>query len=77
MKPFKKFFAALLALTMTLSLAACGGASDDTAAEGDGSGEGEATMYKIGISQYGEHGSHGRPCRHHAGRQRPHPGNGT
>ena len=57
MKPFKEFFAALLALTMTLSLAACGGASDDTAAEGDGSGEGEATMYKIGISQYGEHGS--------------------
>ena len=57
MKPFKKFFAALLALTMTLSLAACGGANDDTSAEGDGSGEGEATMYKIGISQYGEHGS--------------------
>ncbi len=56
MKQFKKFFAALLALTMTLSLAACGG-TDDTAAEDNGSGEGEATMYKIGISQYGEHGS--------------------
>ena len=57
MKHLKKFFAALLALTMTLSLAACGG-PDDTASSGDdSSGEGETTMYKIGISQYGEHGS--------------------
>jgi uncharacterized lipoprotein YehR (DUF1307 family) len=54
MKQFKNFFAALLALTMILSLAACGGANDDTAAEDDGSGETETTMYKIGISQYGD-----------------------
>lgn len=56
MKHLKKLFAALLALTMTASLAACGG-TDDTAAQDDDSGEGEATMYKIGISQYGEHAS--------------------
>lgn len=56
MKHLKKLFAALLALTMTASLAACGG-TDDTAAQDNDSGEGEATMYKIGISQYGEHAS--------------------
>ena len=58
MKHLKKLFAALLALTMALSLAACGG-TDDTAAE-DNTADGETTetaMYKIGISQYGEHGS--------------------
>ena len=55
MKHLKKFAAALLALTMTLSLAACGGTdtADDTA--DDTAAEGETTMYKIGISQYGEH----------------------
>ena len=57
MKHLKKFAAALLALTMTLSLAACGGTdtADDTA--DDTAAEGETTMYKIGISQYGEHAS--------------------
>ena len=58
MKHLKKFFAALLALTMLLSLAACGGTdtADDTA-DDSAEGQGETTMYKIGISQYGEHGS--------------------
>ena len=58
MKHLRKLFAALLALTMTASLAACGG-TDDTAAQDENSGEGETetTMYKIGISQYGEHAS--------------------
>ena len=57
MKHLKKFATALLALTMTLSLAACGGTdtADDTA--DDTAAEGETTMYKIGISQYGEHAS--------------------
>ena len=57
MKQLKKYFAALLALTMMLSLAACGGKDDTAATEEDASGETETAMYKIGISQYGEHGS--------------------
>ena len=58
MKHLKKFFAALLALTMLLSLAACGGTDTaDGTADDSAEGQGETTMYKIGISQYGEHGS--------------------
>lgn len=53
MKTLKKLTCALLALTMSLSLAACG-QSGETASD---SGDGEGATYKIGISQYGQHAS--------------------
>ena len=53
MKTLKNLTAAILALTLALGLTACGSsASTDTAEE-----NGETASYKIGISQYGEHGS--------------------
>ena len=53
MKTLKNLTAAILALTLALGLTACGSsASTDSAEEG-----GETASYKIGISQYGEHGS--------------------
>ena len=53
MKTLKNLTAAILALTLTLGLTACGSsASTDSAEE-----SGETASYKIGISQYGEHGS--------------------
>ena len=45
MKNFKRFASAILALTLALSLTACGGSKET------------AKVYKIGISQYGEHAS--------------------
>lgn len=52
MKNLKKITSAVLALTLALSLTACGGKTEapDTPDE-------PAKMYKIGISQYGEHAS--------------------
>lgn len=52
MKHLKKLTCALLALTMALSLAACGDNS-----EKDGKKDGEKDTYKIGISQYAQHPS--------------------
>ena len=49
----KRILALVLALTMCLSLAACGG-TDDTSSGDSG---GEPVKYLIGISQYGQHGS--------------------
>ena len=53
MKNFRNFVSAALALTLTLSLAACG--SQETTS--DDSGDGSSPKYLIGISQYGQHGS--------------------
>ena len=53
MKNFRNFVSAALALTLTLSLAACG--SQETTS--DDSGYGSSPKYLIGISQYGQHGS--------------------
>ena len=59
MKTMKRLAALFLGLTLTLSLAACGGdaagdAGTDHAAHDSGDAAGK---YLIGISQYGEHGS--------------------
>ena len=53
MKNFRNFVSAALALTLTLSLAACG--SQETTS--DDSGDGSSPKYLIGISQYGQHAS--------------------
>ncbi|MGM9618659.1 MAG: ABC transporter substrate-binding protein [Oscillospiraceae bacterium] len=56
MKNFRKITSAVLALLLTLSLAACG--SKEPADTTDDSQTGEpAEKYLIGISQYGEHAS--------------------
>ena len=52
MKTLKKLLCAAMALSLTLALAACGSQND-----GSASGSGEGTVYRIGISQYGEHPS--------------------
>ena len=60
MKNFKRFASAILALTLALSLTACGGSKEtasDTPAEDPAPAEETAKVYKIGISQYGEHAS--------------------
>ena len=51
-KQSKKLLTAALALTLGLSLTACG-----TPAEGDGGGQTEGKPAIIGISQYGQHAS--------------------
>lgn len=58
MKNLKKIASAVLALTLALSLTACGGKTEtpDTPDEPTNTEE-PAKMYKIGISQYGEHAS--------------------
>lgn len=54
MKTLKNLIAATLTLTLVLGLTACGSSSSsETSAESGG----ESATYKIGISQYGEHGS--------------------
>ena len=54
MKKFQKITSALMALTLSLSLAACSGKTAETpAAASEESGK----TYLIGISQYGEHAS--------------------
>ena len=54
MKTLKNLIAAILTLTLVLGLTACGSSSSsETSAESGG----ESATYKIGISQYGEHGS--------------------
>lgn len=54
MKTLKNLIAAILTLTLILGLTACGSSSSsETSAESGG----ESATYKIGISQYGEHGS--------------------
>ena len=55
MKTLKKLLCAALAQSLTLALTACGG--QDPAASASASGSGEGTVYRIGISQYGEHPS--------------------
>ena len=52
MKKFKKITSALMALTLSLSLAACSGKTAETPAA-----EESGKNYLIGISQYGEHAS--------------------
>ena len=52
MKTLKKLLCAAMALSLTLALAACGSQND-----GSASGSSEGTVYRIGISQYGEHAS--------------------
>ena len=54
MKTLKKLLCAALALALALALTACGG-QDPASSSASGSGEG--TVYRIGISQYGEHPS--------------------
>ena len=53
MNLLKKLAACGLSLTMTASLAACGGTDDTSSGESGG----EPVKYLIGISQYGQHGS--------------------
>ena len=53
MKNFRKITSALMALTLTLSLAACSGKAAEKPAASEDSGK----TYLIGISQYGEHAS--------------------
>ena len=53
MKKFQKITSALMALTLSLSLAACSGKTAETPAASEESGK----TYSIGISQYGEHAS--------------------
>ncbi|MDY5563599.1 MAG: ABC transporter substrate-binding protein, partial [Candidatus Limivicinus sp.] len=53
MKKFQKITSALMALTLSLSIAACSGKTAETPAPAE---ESEKT-YSIGISQYGEHAS--------------------
>ena len=67
MMTFKKIISAVLALTLSLALAACG--SSDASSSGT-SDSGEAASYKIGINQYGQHASlpGGLPPRPGAGR---------
>ena len=55
MTTFKKIASAILAVTMTLTLAACG--AKEEAAPSAPSASPAAKMYKIGISQFGEHAS--------------------
>ena len=61
MKTFRKLFAALLTLSLVMSLSACGGGQKDSANSGgqteSGETGGETVKYLIGISQYGEHAS--------------------
>ena len=60
MKTMKKFAAALLALTLTLSLAACSNSGDSGVPDDGGDApvsSGDDKPFVIGISQYGEHGS--------------------
>ena len=52
MKKFKKITSALMALTLSLSLAACSGKTAETP-----TAEESGKTYLIGISQYGEHAS--------------------
>ncbi len=56
MMKMKKFYAALLTLSLMLSLAACGGGSGETDTP-DTPNDGESKPLVIGISQYGEHAS--------------------
>ena len=53
MKKFQKITSALMALTLSLSIAACSGKTAETPAPAEESGK----TYSIGISQYGEHAS--------------------
>lgn len=56
MKNMKKLTCALLALSMSLALAACGDSGSAAPDSGDADGA-ETATYKIGINQYGQHGS--------------------
>ena len=57
MKTLKKFYSGLLALTLALSLAACGEAASGGSDAPDAPDGGEEKPLVIGISQYGEHAS--------------------
>ena len=55
---FRKLACAALALSLTLALAACGGEpAPEPAPDAPADGTAAAAPYKIGINQYGEHGS--------------------
>jgi putative ABC transport system substrate-binding protein len=57
MKTLKKFYTGLLALTLALSLAACGDSGSGGSDTPDAPDGGEEKPLVIGISQYGEHAS--------------------
>ena len=57
MTMFKKLAASALALTLSLSLAACGGSTSADTGTDSGKDTGDTVTYKIGIDQYGQHGS--------------------
>ena len=57
MKTLKKFYTGLLALTLALSLAACGDSASGGSDTPDAPDGGEEKPLVIGISQYGEHAS--------------------
>lgn len=59
MKTLKRFAAAILTLTLSLSLAACGGGNipEGPGSSNDGEEDSTKKTYVIGISQYGEHSS--------------------
>ncbi|MDD3346389.1 ABC transporter substrate-binding protein [Oscillibacter sp.] len=57
MKNFHKFLSAALALTLALSLSACGGKAEPSVDPNPAPGEEDSAKYLIGISQFGEHAS--------------------
>ena len=57
MKTLKKFYTGLLALTLALSLAACGDSGSGGSDTPDAPDGGEEKPLVVGISQYGEHAS--------------------
>ena len=57
MKNFRMITSAILALTLSLFLTACGGKKTETPAETTDAPQATTEKYLIGISQYGEHPS--------------------
>ena len=59
MKNFRHITSAILALSLALTLTACGGKKEEAPAESGANAPAEATVekYLIGINQYGQHAS--------------------
>lgn len=55
MKKMRKILALMLALVMALSLAACGGTSDEAGTTGEAVGDDAAASYTVGICQLVQH----------------------